>query len=138
MSAPVVTPPAAGLEPTSTPEPTEKPAPKRVTFVGDSIMVAAEPELLKLAPDVVVDAKVGRQLVEAMDILRRLEREGKLYDTVVIGLGSNLPFTVEEGSEVLDFLGEDRTIYWVNTYGRYLDWQGRGQRHHIRARRDIR
>ena len=86
-------------------------------------MVAAEPELLKLAPDVVVDAKVGRQLVEAMDILRRLEREGKLYDTVVIGLGSNLPFTVEEGSEVLDFLGEDRTIYWVNTFGRYLDWQ---------------
>ena len=41
----------------------------------------------------------------------------------MIGLGSNLPFTVEEGSEVLDFLGEDRTIYWVNTYGRYLDWQ---------------
>ncbi len=123
VSAPVVTPPAAGLEPTSTPEPTEKPAPERVTFVGDSIMVAAEPELLKLAPDVVVDAKVGRQLVEAMDILRRLEREGKLYDTVVIGLGSNLPFTVEEGSEVLDFLGEDRTIYWVNTFGRYLDWQ---------------
>ena len=108
--------------PTPTPEPTERPAPERVTFVGDSIMVAAESELTRLIPNIVVDAKVGRQLVEAMSILRRLESQGQLYETVVIGLGSNLPFTVEEGSEVLDFLG-DRTIYWVNTYGRYLEWQ---------------
>lgn len=108
--------------PTPTPVPTERPAPERVTFVGDSIMVAAESELTRLIPNIVVDAKVGRQLVEAMSILRRLESEGRLYETVVIGLGSNLPFTVEEGSEVLDFLG-DRTIYWVNTYGRYLEWQ---------------
>lgn len=108
--------------PTPTPVPTERPAPERVTFVGDSIMVAAESELTRLIPNIVVDAKVGRQLVEAMSILRRLESEGRLYETVVIGLGSNLPFTVEEGSEVLDFLG-DRTIYWVNTYGHYLEWQ---------------
>ena len=70
-----------------------------------------------------VDAKEGRQLVEAMDILRRLESEGQLYETVVIGLGSNSPFPIEDGEEVLDFLGEDRTVYWVTCYGRYLDWQ---------------
>lgn len=120
VSAPVATP---APTPEVTPVPTAKPAPERVTFIGDSIMVAAEPELVKLLPECVVDAKVGRQLVEAPDIIRRLESEGRLYDTVVIGLGSNLPFTVEEGSEVLDMLGEDRTIYWVTCYGRYLDWQ---------------
>lgn len=120
VAAPVATP---APTPEVTPVPTAKPAPELVTFIGDSIMVAAEPELTKLLPECVVDAKVGRQLVEAPDIIRRLKNEGKLYDTVVIGLGSNLPFTVEEGSEVLDMLGDDRTIYWVTCYGRYLDWQ---------------
>ena len=109
--------------PEPTPSPTPQPVPERVTFVGDSIMVAAESELMKLAPEVVVDAQIGRQLVEAMGILRRLESEGRLYETVVIGLGSNLPFTVEEGAEVLDFLGGERRVYWVNTFGRYLEWQ---------------
>ena len=123
--APSVPVPTATPAPTPvvTPSPTPEPAPERITFVGDSIMVAAEPELMKLAPEVVVDAQIGRQLVEAMGILRRLESEGRLYETVVIGLGSNLPFTVEEGAEVLDFLGGERRVYWVNTFGRYLEWQ---------------
>lgn len=110
-------------EPEATPTPTQPGPPERVTFVGDSIMVAAESQLYNYIPDCVVDAKEGRQLVEAMDILRRLESEGQLYETVVIGLGSNSPFPIEDGEEVLDFLGEDRTVYWVTCYGRYLDWQ---------------
>ena len=110
-------------EPEATPAPTQPGPPERVTFVGDSIMVAAESQLYNYMPDCVVDAKEGRQLVEAMDILRRLESEGQLYETVVIGLGSNSPFPIEDGEEVLDFLGEDRTVYWVTCYGRYLDWQ---------------
>lgn len=116
-----------------TPEPSETPppaptatplqVPDKVTFIGDSIMVAAESALHEYIPDCVVNAKEGRQLVEAMDILYDMEAAGEIYDTVVIGLGSNSPFPIEDGEEVLDFLGEDRTIYWVTCYGRYLDWQ---------------
>ncbi len=125
QSPDVTATPEPEAEPSAEPEPTPTTpsAPERVTFVGDSIMVAAEQALYDVIPNCVVDAKEGRQLVEAMDILRRLESEGQLYETVVIGLGSNSPFPIEDGEEVLDFLGEERTVYWVTCYGRYLDWQ---------------
>lgn len=124
--APSVPPATATPEPTASPTPAPEPTPQpptRVTFIGDSIMVAAENALYEAIPDCVVNAKEGRQLVEAMDILRKMEAAGEIYDTVVIGLGSNSPFPIEDGEEVIDFLGEDRTIYWVTCYGRYLDWQ---------------
>ena len=120
-----------------TPEDTKPPAPERVTLIGDSIMVAAENALYEYIPNCVVNAKQGRQLVEAMDILYDMEAAGEIYDTVVIGLGSNSPFPIEEGERVLDFLGEDRTIYWVTCYGRYLDWQDETN-DHLRPRRGVR
>lgn len=118
---PVTPTPERSPEPTV--EVTDPPAPTRVTLIGDSIMVAAENALYEYIPDCVVNAKEGRQLVEAMDILYDMEAAGEIYDTVVIGLGSNSPFPIEEGERVLDFLGSDRTIYWVTCYGRYLEWQ---------------
>ena len=27
------------------------------------------------------------------------------------------------GEEILDYLGPDRTVYWVNAYGKTLKWQ---------------
>ena len=78
-----------------TPEPTKRPAPERVTFVGDSIMVAAEPQLRLAAPGCVIDAEVGRPIADAMQVLRSLDSAGLLYETVVIGLGSNSVFSVE-------------------------------------------
>lgn len=123
--APSVQPVTETPEPTAEPsvEPTERPVPDEVTLIGDSIMVAAEEALYEYIPGCVVNAKEGRQLVEAMDILYDMEAAGEIHDTVVIGLGSNSPFPIEEGERVLDFLGEDRTIYWVTCYGRYLEWQ---------------
>lgn len=122
--APIVMTTAPSTEPSAEPSPSAEPqAPEQVTLLGDSIMVAAESALYEYIPDCVVNAKEGRQLVEAMDILYDMDAAGEIYDTVVIGLGSNSPFPIEEGEEVLDFLGSDRTIYWVTCYGRYLDWQ---------------
>lgn len=109
--------------PEPTPSPTPQPVPERVTFVGDSIMVAAKYEMYDLVPDCVIDAQVGRYLVEGIDALYRLDAAGKIYDTVVIGLGSNGPIEYEEGEEVMEILGPGRTVYWVTCYGRYLSWQ---------------
>ena len=55
--------------PASTPEA----VPDKVTLIGDSIMVAAENALYEYIPGCVVNAKEGRQLVEAMDILYDME-----------------------------------------------------------------
>lgn len=91
-----------------------------VTFIGDSILLGASPEILEVAPNCVVDADVSRQVWDGEDIVNSLRSEGKLYDTVVIELGINCPFPTDMGQGVLDAIGSDHKIYWVKPYGRYM------------------
>ena len=96
-----------------TPEDTKPPAPERVTLIGDSIMVAAENALYEYIPNCVVNAKQGRQLVEAMDILYDMEAAGEIDpDTRIAGMTLDqchyysLEFSNNEISEaMLDYLG---------------------------------
>ena len=97
--------------------------PLSVTMVGDSILVGSTPAVLGMLPDCVIDAKVGRQFVQAWPILDTLEAQGLLRQTVVMELGTNGPFSVEKGQEMINRLGSGRTIYWVTVYGRELGWQ---------------
>ncbi|MCR5453043.1 MAG: acetyltransferase [Lachnospiraceae bacterium] len=95
-----------------------------VTCVGDSVMLGAAPAIEEALPDDgVVDAKESRQVVKALEILEGLEADGKLGSTVVIALGTNGPFTAERGQELIDYLGKDRKIFWVNVYGANLQWE---------------
>jgi len=61
----------------------------RVTAVGDSVMLASAPALLRTFPGVQVDAEVSRMPQRGPDVVRRLAREGRLGDVVVVGLGTN-------------------------------------------------
>lgn len=97
--------------------------PLSVTMVGDSVMLGASPSLLGMMPDCVIDAKVSRQLVQADVVLDSLEAQGLLRQTVVMGLGTNGPFSVAKGQELIDRLGSGRMIYWITVYGRELSWQ---------------
>ncbi|MDE7248105.1 MAG: hypothetical protein K2N43_09495 [Lachnospiraceae bacterium] len=97
--------------------------PLSVTMVGDSVMLGASPAILGMMPDCVIDAKVSRQVIQAHDVLDSLEKQGSLRQTVVIGLGTNGPFSVATGQEIINRLGSGRTIYWVTAYGRDLRWQ---------------
>lgn len=99
------------------------PAPLSVTMVGDSVMLGASPSILGMLPDCVIDAKVSRQVVQADSVFDILEQQNALRQTVVIGLGTNGPFSVAKGQELIDRLGSGRTIYWVTAYGRELSWQ---------------
>lgn len=97
--------------------------PLSVTMIGDSVMLGATPSILGLLPDCVIDAKVSRQVIQADSVLDALEQQNALRQTIVIGLGTNGPFGVAKGQELIDRLGSGRTIYWVTAYGRELSWQ---------------
>ena len=87
------------------------------TAIGDSVMLGASPEILKLYPDSVVDAKESRQVRQAPDIIKGLKKKGQLKETVIIALGLNGPFSTDVGQSVLDAVGSDHQIYWVLPYG---------------------
>ena len=116
-------PPTETPEPTleATPVPTVNPA--DVSMVGDSVMLGALSALQEALPGCIVDAKVSRQLWDAYAVLDALESSGSLGSTVVIALGTNGPFSVEEGQGIVDRLGPDRKIYWVTAFGTSLSWQ---------------
>lgn len=65
----------------------------RVVAIGDSVMVGASPQLVQaLGSRALVDALVGRQLVQATPILRKLVQE-TAPEVVLINLGNNGPVT---------------------------------------------
>jgi len=88
---------------------------KEITIIGDSITVGASKYIRYYMPDAVIDAKVGRKFQEAIDRVRILERKGLLKDTVIIALGTNGYFTVEEGLRLIDYLqSRGRQVIFVN------------------------
>jgi hypothetical protein len=106
--------------------PTDTPAPiqeKSITVIGDSVFLGASQSFKKIYKDAVIDAKISRQVFEAIDIAKKLNKKGKLGDTVIISLGTNGNFNEATGQQLIDYLGKDRTIYWVNVYGENLDTQ---------------
>lgn len=96
-----------------------------VTCIGDSVMLGAAPKLVAAIPDGAIDAQESRQVVEGVSILKELNREDKLGDTVVIELGVNCYFNPSTGQEIIDYLGKERKIYWMTVYGKYLQDQDR-------------
>lgn len=94
-----------------------------ITAVGDSVMLGAFPYIKKILPSCMIDAKESRQVVNAEDVFTSLENQGKLGNVVIIGLGTNGPFELSEGQDLIDSFGKDRTIYWITAYGAHLQWQ---------------
>ena len=67
--------------------------------------------------------KISRQVVQALDVAKQLDKKHKLGDIVIIALGTNSNFNSKSGQKLIDYLGKDRTIYWIDTYGKHLDIQ---------------
>lgn len=86
-----------------------------VTAIGDSVMLSAASSLKKQIPQIVVDAKVGRQVYETVKVVNNLKRKGKLGKVVLLGLGSNGDFSKTQLEDLLKEIGNDRHIYLVNT-----------------------
>ncbi|MBM7568338.1 acyltransferase family protein [Paenibacillus sacheonensis] len=86
-----------------------------ITVIGDSVILDAKPFLEKLIQGIVVDGKVGRQFTQADDVVADLKKQNRLGKTVVIELGTNGSFTEKQLDQLMEAIGADHTVYFVNT-----------------------
>lgn len=80
-----------------------------ITVIGDSVFLGAAPSFKKLYKNAVIDAKVSRQVVQALDTAKKLQKKGRLGDTVIIALGTNGNFNSATGQKLIDYLGRVRS-----------------------------
>lgn len=87
-----------------------------ITAVGDSVMLAAAPELQSVLPGIDIDAEVSRSMWVAPDILSADAASGGLRSIVVLGLATNGEVGTDQLDRVLGVVGTDRTLVLVNAH----------------------
>src|SRR5699024_3315705 len=96
-----------------------------MTAVGDSVMADGSDNFLKLFDDkkVIVDAAVSRQLDASIDILQKYKNQGVLASNVMIGLGTNGPFNLQQVGQIMDLVGPKRHVFWINVHVPTRPWE---------------
>ena len=89
----------------------------KVTGIGDSVLLGAVSGLYKRFPNGYFDGKVSRTDCDLMSLLNEIDSKGKLYDTVVINLGTNGSCT-KKTPEIMNRL-KDKKIYWLTVVNDY-------------------
>ncbi len=124
--------PADGPAIDLTPSPSGGDGGRDVVVIGDSITVAATPQIMAAAEeidaDVTVLAEVGRRITFGLeppsgtDVLAEVLADGD-PDLVVVALGTNdlgKYGTIEEYAtevdELVELLPDDQPLVWINTY----------------------
>jgi peptidoglycan/LPS O-acetylase OafA/YrhL len=92
-----------------------------VSGFGDSVLSAALPAILARYPHAQIDAVPNKDWLDAEQMIRTAQREGRLRDTVLLSFGTNSGFqldgSVDAAKRVLDLIGPDRRVVLVNTVG---------------------
>ncbi len=117
--------PTPETTPTPTAEPTPTPTPEETgvaqtteyTAIGDSVMLGAYANMRQELPMIWVDAAQSRHTNVGVIVADSLYQYGHLGPTVIIHLGTNSRFDQETGQKLIDYLGPDRTIYWMTCRG---------------------
>lgn len=86
-----------------------------ISAIGDSVLLASSEALQSLFTTSYVDAAVGRQVGDATIVIDWMASYGRLGDIVVIALGSNGPFPEGEIDHLIEKIGSERQIFFVNT-----------------------
>ncbi len=104
-------------EPTPTPEETGVVQTTEYTAIGDSVMLGAYANMRQELPMIWVDAAQSRHANVGVIVADSLYQYGHLGPVVIIHLGTNSRFDQETGQQLIDYLGPDRTIYWMTCRG---------------------
>ncbi len=88
-----------------------------ITCLGDSVMLGATGQLQEQITGAYVSAAVSRQIDAGPEILNNLSSHGLLGDIVVVHLGTNGVSSLAKYQAIVDAVGPDRQIYWVNCRG---------------------
>ncbi len=88
--------------------------PIRVTAIGDSVMLGAAYQLAADVQGIDLDAAVGRQVSEAIALLRERKASGQLGEVVLLHIGNNGTFTDAQFDEIVEVVGAGRRIIFLN------------------------
>jgi peptidoglycan/LPS O-acetylase OafA/YrhL len=113
--------PSATASPSSPNPSAAAPHPARVSgstvfAIGDSVMLAAAPQLQAALPGISIDAKVSRQVSTGLSIVQQLAASGALRPVLVFALGTNGTFTSAQMRQLIAAIGPHRKLVLVNTY----------------------
>ncbi|KON88149.1 peptidoglycan O-acetyltransferase [Sporosarcina globispora] len=85
-----------------------------ILAIGDSVMIDIAPSLQKLFPDITIDAKIGRQVSQAIKLATNYADFNHPDKAVIIQLGTNGYFTNQQMDTLLSTFSQAH-IYLVNT-----------------------
>jgi peptidoglycan/LPS O-acetylase OafA/YrhL len=90
--------------------------PGGVSAIGDSVMVGAAAWLAGTFAGIDVDAAVGRQLSDAVAILKQRAESGELAGTVVLHLGNNGTFSSVQFDQIMAIVGPERRVFFLTLH----------------------
>lgn len=85
---------------------------RSIVFVGDSVLLGAQPAVYKKFPHAYVDAKKSRTAYVINDIFVDLNNKGMLADVIVINCGTNGDVPASVKDTFMATLGE-RDVFWT-------------------------
>ncbi|MBL1230862.1 acetyltransferase [Enterococcus sp. BWB1-3] len=94
-----------------------------VTVFGDSVILDGAGILQSIFPKMIIDGEVGRQLYSSGEALQQLKTDNQLKNTVLISLGTNGLFTEAQFDSVMQIIGSERQVYWLNVRVPTRRWQ---------------
>jgi peptidoglycan/LPS O-acetylase OafA/YrhL len=91
--------------------------PPRIVAFGDSVMIGAKEKLAtRLGPRFSMNARVGRQADEFVDLARRLKRSGSRIDALIIQMGDNGPLYGDEMEALRRATSEVSELFLINDH----------------------
>ena len=85
-----------------------------VLAIGDSVMLGAIPQLQAALPGIEIDAKLGRQVSNAIAVLSARKAAGTLPPVVVVDMGSNGTFSAKQFDQMMALLVDEKRVVFVN------------------------
>jgi peptidoglycan/LPS O-acetylase OafA/YrhL len=91
--------------------------PPRIIALGDSVMIGAASNLAaRLGPGFSMNAKVGRQASEFVEIVQQLRREGHHPNAMIIQMGNNGPLYGEDMEAIQKATSDVGELFLINDH----------------------
>ncbi len=91
--------------------------PPRIIALGDSVMIGAASNLAaRLGPGFSMNAKVGRQASEFVEIVQQLRREGHHPNALIIQMGDNGPLYGDDMEAIQKATSEVGEVFLINDH----------------------
>ena len=87
---------------------------EQISAIGDSVMLAAAPEVQAAFPGILIDATVSRQMLNAPEAVESMISVGTLRPVLVLGLGTNGPIGADTLERLKTLVGDETQLIVVN------------------------